>query len=270
MTYQTARGSVNALAGVDLRVDAGDFLSIVGPSGCGKTTLLDLIAGFQHPTSGSVYLSGQTVTDPDRDRCVVFQQPALLPWMSVVDNVTFGPRLRGTPRLEREAIARPLLILMGLQDFADHRTYELSAGMQQRVSIARALANEPEILLMDEPFAALDAFTRDAMQENLLKVWRDTRTTIVFVTHSVEEAIFLGTRVAVMSARPGRLVADWPMPFSRLAGVEVDERAVRAQREFGEARLKVLDAVMAQAPNGNGTPAHNGQRLGAPDPEEIA
>ncbi|WP_214105739.1 ABC transporter ATP-binding protein [Acrocarpospora catenulata] len=207
---------VAALRDIDLEIGAGAFLVIVGPSGCGKSTLLRLIAGFAPPTTGEIAVSGAPVTGPGPDRGVVFQQPRLFPWLSVRRNVEFGLRMAGLPAARRRERAMELLGLVGLADVAGQRPYELSGGMQQRAAIARALAPDPAILLMDEPFAALDALTRERLQEELRRIWQATGKTVLFVTHSVDEAVYLGTRVIVLSRRPGRIVLDQPseLPFA--------------------------------------------------------
>ena len=208
--FTVGGAAVPALDRVDLTIEPGEFVTLAGPSGCGKTTLLRLLAGFMPPSEGTVSVEGNTIRGPGEDRGVVFQQPTLFPWRSVHGNVELGPRLRGVPARERRAVADEFLRLVGLADFADHRPYELSGGMQQRCQIARVLANEPDIVLMDEPFGALDALTRERLQEELLEIWRATGRTILFITHSVDEAVFLGSRVLVMSPRPGRIVLDEP------------------------------------------------------------
>jgi len=185
------------LGPIDLAIEPGEFVTVVGPSGCGKSTLLRLIAGFPRPSAGSVAVSGRPVTGPGPDRGVVFQQPRLFPWLSVAANVGFG--LRGLPRAARRARVAELLELTGLSDAARLRPYELSGGMRQRAAIARALATRPRVLLMDEPFAALDAFTRERMQDELRRLWRSTGTTVVFITHDVDEAVYLGTRAIALS-----------------------------------------------------------------------
>lgn len=195
-----------ALGPLDLTVAAGEFVTVVGPSGCGKSTLLRLVAGFAPPSAGEVVASGLPVTGPDPSRGVVFQQSRLFPWLSVAANVGFG--LRGRPREERRARVAELLETTGLADAARLRPYELSGGMRQRAAIARALAPRPRVLLMDEPFAALDAFTRERMQEELRDLWRRTATTVLFITHSVDEAVYLGTRIVALSGAPGRIVLD--------------------------------------------------------------
>jgi ABC-type nitrate/sulfonate/bicarbonate transport system ATPase subunit len=207
----TGGSLTTALAGVDLTIDAGEFVTIVGPSGCGKTTLLRLIAGFQSPTDGEVLVNGAAIGGPGPDRGFVFQQPTLFPWLTVRGNVELGPRLQGASPWARRAHAEELLELVGLAGSADLRPYELSGGMQQRCAIARALATDPAVVLMDEPFGALDAITREHLQDELLRIWQRTSKTIVFVTHSVEEAVYLGTRVLVLSPAPGMITLDAPV-----------------------------------------------------------
>ncbi|MEA1833913.1 ABC transporter ATP-binding protein [Methylobacterium durans] len=201
--------------GIRLAIPARQFVCLLGPSGCGKSTLLGALAGHLVPSRGSVSLDGEAVSGPHPERGIVFQQHTLLPWKRVIDNVAFGPKMRGVPRAERLARARAYLVLVGLADFADRYPAELSGGMQQRAEIARVLINEPRVLLMDEPFGALDAQTRLMMQELLLDVWTRLPTTVVFVTHDIDEALFLGDRVLVMSARPGRILEDIPLGFAR-------------------------------------------------------
>jgi NitT/TauT family transport system ATP-binding protein len=196
-----------ALDDVSLQVPRGEFLTLVGPSGSGKTTLLDLLGGLTRPTSGSVLVEGAQVTGPGLDRGIVFQQYALFPWRTTLANVTFGLEQGGLSRRERNERARDNLALVGLEGFEERYPHELSGGMKQRVAIARSLAYQPGILLMDEPFAALDAQTREQLQDELLRIWRATDTTVVFITHGIEEAVYLGQRVAVLSSRPGRLKA---------------------------------------------------------------
>jgi NitT/TauT family transport system ATP-binding protein len=196
---------LTALADLSLDVAAGEFLTLVGPSGSGKTTLLDLLAGLSRPTSGGVLVDGKEVTGPGPDRAVVFQQYALFPWRTASANVSIGLEGSGLSRKDRSAKAGEFLDLVGLAGFGDRYPHELSGGMKQRVAIARSLAYEPDILLMDEPFAALDAQTREQLQDELLRIWKATGKTIVFITHGIDEAVYLGQRVAVLSARPGRL-----------------------------------------------------------------
>jgi NitT/TauT family transport system ATP-binding protein len=199
------RAELTAIKGLDLHVRAGELLVVVGPSGCGKSTLLDLLAGLTLPTSGRVLLDGREVTGPGLDRGIVFQQYALLPWRTAQANVEFGLEAKRLPKAQRRARAREFLALVGLAGFEDRYPHELSGGMKQRVAIARSLAYDPEVLLMDEPFAALDAQTRESLQDELLRLWHATGKTIVFITHGIEEAVFLGQRVVVLTSRPGRV-----------------------------------------------------------------
>ena len=196
---------LTALDDLSLDVADGEFLTLVGPSGSGKTTLLDLLAGLSRPTSGKVLVDGKEVTGPGQDRAVVFQQYALFPWRTASANVSIGLENKGLSRKERAAKASEFLDLVGLAGFEDRYPHELSGGMKQRVAIARSLAYEPDVLLMDEPFAALDAQTREQLQDELLRIWKATGKTIVFITHGIDEAVYLGQRVAVLSARPGKL-----------------------------------------------------------------
>jgi len=240
--YGAGTSAVRALERAELSFSQGDFVCIVGPSGCGKTTLMQTLAGFLPPTEGAVFLDGRRVDGPGPDRGVVFQQPALFPWLTVEANAGFGPRLLGVAKREAKARVERWLRTVGLWEFRDRYPYELSGGMQQRLAIARALCNEPRVLLMDEPFGALDALTRERMQEELHRVWRQTGMTVVFITHSVEEAVYLGTEVVVMSPRPGRIVARLPAPFARGHGEE-GIRAVKAGPDFVALREQVLSLV---------------------------
>jgi NitT/TauT family transport system ATP-binding protein len=203
-----------ALAGIELAVADGEFVSVVGPSGCGKSTLLHIMAGLERPSAGSVRLAGREVVGPGPERAVVFQTPALYPWLNVRDNIAFGLYLRDGRRLERHRVDH-FIDRVGLTGFDRHRPYQLSGGMQQRAAIARALITEPRVLLMDEPFGALDAQTRNDMQAFLLDLWQSVRSTVVFVTHDVEEAVLLGDRVVVISHRPGRVAATVAVPLPR-------------------------------------------------------
>ena len=234
-----------ALSPTDLGFAQGDFVCIVGPSGCGKTTLMQTLAGFLKPTAGTVSVGGVAITGPGPDRGVVFQQAALFPWKTVAANAGFGPTMRGLPRAERNSRVEYWLRSVGLWDFRDRYPYQLSGGMQQRLAIARALANEPELLLMDEPFGALDALTREKMQDELHAVWKRRGMTVLFITHSVDEAVFLGTEVVVMSQRPGRVLARIPSPFARLAG-ERDIRRIKAGADFVALREQVLSLIWGE------------------------
>ena len=206
-----AGSQVTAVQDLDLQVEPGEFVAVVGPSGCGKTTLLNMIAGFLPVSSGQILVDGQPVRGPGPDRGVVFQSFALFPWKTVLDNVAFGPKMRGMPRAEREALAREFLELAGLAHAAARYPNELSGGMQQRVGVVRALANHPDVLLMDEPFASVDAQTRMTLQEELARIWQERRTTVLFITHDVSEAVFLANRVVALSK--GRVLAEVPVPL---------------------------------------------------------
>ena len=240
--FGTNKRSAPALVGVDLTVEPGEFICLVGPSGCGKTTLLKLIAGFFEPTLGTVLVNGEPVASPGADRGMVFQQPTLFPWLTVRGNIEVGPRMSGTPHQRLRALSDRYLQLVGLADVADQRPHELSGGMQQRCAIARALANDPAIVLMDEPFGALDALTRERLQQELKEIWRVAGKSIVFVTHSVEEAVFLGTRVVVLSPPPGRIVYDEPVLLPELNG---SGRDVRLLPEFTALRARIGSMIGA-------------------------
>jgi NitT/TauT family transport system ATP-binding protein len=214
---------VTAVQGLDLRVAPREFVSIVGPSGCGKSTFLKVVAGLAEPTSGTVLLNGQPISDASDRRAMVFQDASLFPWYSVIRNLTYGMECRGVSAKKARSAVLPLLDKVGLTGFEKHYPYELSGGMQQRVNLARALAVDPEILLMDEPFAALDAQTREIMQAELLRIWAETRKTVLFVTHQIDEAIFLSDRVIVMSARPGRIILDSRIDLPRPRSLEIKE-----------------------------------------------
>jgi NitT/TauT family transport system ATP-binding protein len=225
-----------ALEGLDLEVEDGEFLALVGPSGCGKSTVLDLVSGLSTPASGSVVVDGRTVTGPGLDRGVVFQQYTLLPWRTALGNIEFALEAAGgSSRAERRRRAEEYLALVGLTEFANRYPHELSGGMKQRVAIARSLSYEPEVLLMDEPFGALDAQTRERLQEELLQIWRRTGTTIVFITHDIEEAVFLGQRVAVMSTRPGRIEATIDIALDRSSS----ETDIRSTAPFAQYRHQI-------------------------------
>ncbi|MFJ9943668.1 ABC transporter ATP-binding protein [Streptomyces erythrochromogenes] len=211
-------GDFTALDGIDLEIQSGEFLVVVGPSGCGKSTLLDLLGGLSAPTAGRILLDGKPVTGPGLDRGIVFQQYALLPWRTALGNVEFGLEATGVPRRERKSRAREFLDLVGLTGFEDRHPHQLSGGMRQRVAIARSLAYDPDVLLMDEPFAALDAQTRESLQDELRRIWQRTGKTVVFITHGIEEAVYLGQKVAVMTSRPGRIKEIVPVSFGERPG----------------------------------------------------
>ena len=243
MRFDLPNGSfVQALKNVSLDLQKGELMSVLGPSGCGKTTLLNIVAGFLAPTDGRIVLNGHDVKGPDAERGMVFQQGALFEWMTVRENVEFGPRMKGTPVAERRKSADHLLQITGLGDFKDKAIYELSGGMQQRVALARCLANDPDVILMDEPLGALDALTREKMQGLVLKLWKETGKTIVLITHSVEEALLLGERLLVMAPRPGRIHKEYRLPFAEL-GVAKDLREVKKHPDFAKTREEILSMI---------------------------
>ena len=250
-----ARGKdapVLALKDVNLRIEDGEFLTILGPSGCGKTTLLRMIAGLVEWDDGEITVNGKPVRGPGPDRAMVFQAFALMPWASVRDNVAFGLELRGVPKPKRHARADELLNLVGLKGFEGRLPGTLSGGMQQRVGLARALAVDPEILLMDEPFGALDEQTRRLLQEELLVIWEASRKTVIFITHSMEEAVLLGDRVALMSPRPGRILNVTQVPLARPRASVVD--AIEGSAEFAQitaglwGQLREMQTIRVRAP----------------------
>lgn len=233
-----------AVEGLDLDIAAGEFLTVVGPSGCGKSTVLDLIAGLAKPSSGALTVDGRPITGPGLDRSVVFQQYTLLPWRTAQGNIEFALEAKGgLSKKERSERAREYLDLVGLGEFAARYPNELSGGMKQRVAIARSLSYQPEVLLMDEPFGALDAQTRERLQDELVGIWLRTGTTVVFITHDIEEAVFLGQRVAVMSARPGRIKEVVAIDLDRDA---TGDRDLRATRQFADYRHRIWSLLREQ------------------------
>lgn len=215
VSFMQNGAALDAVSGVTLDVEPGEFVSVVGPSGCGKSTLLNIVAGFLKPSAGKAMVDGKPIDGPSSERGVVFQQYSLFPWLKVRENVEFGLRMQGMGRAERESKARTLLGLAGLLSFENHYPDQLSGGMKQRVGIVRALATGPQVLLMDEPFGALDAQTRVVMQEILTNMWQQLRLSVLFITHDIEESIFLSDKVYVMTARPGRIKAEIPIPLPR-------------------------------------------------------
>ena len=246
-TVKDSTTEIEALSNVDLSIRENEFLSIIGPSGCGKTTLLKMIDGLIPYDSGSISINGKKIHGPGPDRAVVFQTFALLPWRTVLANVEFSLELRRIPPKERTDIARDYLTRVGLSDFANHYPHELSGGMQQRAGLARALAVSPEILLMDEPFGAVDAQTRQLLQEELLELWQRERKTVIFITHSMDEAVYLSDRVVVMTPRPGRVaeVLDVPLPRPRLAD------AVRRDPTFVDLTNYIWRSLKSAMENGH-------------------
>lgn len=262
MIYEVPGGNdVHALSDVSFDLEAGRLLTLLGPSGCGKTTLLNILAGFLAPTGGSVTLGGEPITGPGPERGMVFQQGALFEWLSVADNISFGPRMALQPPGWWRFLSLPLRMFMmnkykkqfrpkveglldvvGLQGFGDQRVYELSGGMQQRVALARCLANDPQVMLMDEPLGALDALTREKMQSLILNLWAETGKSIALVTHSVEEALILGDVVFVMAPRPGRIERVYELPFAERALTE-DPRVIKASGEFQEVKEEILSFI---------------------------
>ncbi|MFD3510845.1 ABC transporter ATP-binding protein [Nocardia sp. NPDC058666] len=234
-------GEIEVLAPTDLIIQPGEFVCVIGPSGCGKSTLLNILAGFLPPTSGEVRIGDRVIDGPDHDRGVVFQQANLYPWLSVRGNVEFGPKVLGVPKNTRRTEAQRLLELVGLDQLGDRKPYELSGGQQQRAQIARVLINDPSIVLMDEPFGALDALTRERLQRELVALWRERRNTVLFVTHGIDEAILLGTRILVMGTEPGRIVHDVTPTFK--AGAEF--AALRAHPEFSALRDELARHIYA-------------------------
>jgi len=230
------------LQDVSLDLKAGELMSVLGPSGCGKTTLLNIIAGFLTATNGQIILNGEKVTGPSAERGMVFQQGALFEWMNVRDNVGFGPKMKGVRPSDARETVDHLLDIVGLQDFKEKAIYELSGGMQQRVALARCLANDPDVILMDEPLGALDALTREKMQSLVLKLWKETGKTIILITHSVEEALLLGERLLVMAPRPGRIHKEYRLPFADL-GVGADLREVKKHPDYAVKREEILEMI---------------------------
>lgn len=257
MIYRTPDGgAVEALRDVSFELEPGELLSVLGPSGCGKTTLLNILAGFLAPTGGKAFFGGEGVSAPAADRVkldnlitapspergMVFQQGALFEWLSVAENIGFGPKMRGAGKTETAAKVDELLETVGLRGFGGKAVYELSGGMQQRVALARCLANDPRLILMDEPLGALDALTREKMQSLILKVWRETGKTIILITHSVEEALFLGERLFVMAPRPGRIEREYKLPFAR-RGLDESLRDIKSGPEFSAKRDEILSMI---------------------------
>lgn len=245
--FTTVGGSeVTALHDVNLDIARHDFICVVGRSGCGKTTLLNMLAGFEKPTDGEIVADGRLIEGPSPKRGVVFQKPPLYPWLTVRGNVEFGMRMQGVKASERRATAERYLSMVGLGDAGSRRPYELSGGMQQRAQIARVLACDPDLILMDEPYGALDALTRERLQNELLRLWSERRKTVFFITHSVDEAIFLATRVIVMTAHPGTVKMDIPVDIPRDPDDPDNMEKVKANPRFAELRDIINAAIHEQ------------------------
>lgn len=236
--FQSDSGDVVALKGIDLDIQEGQFVCLLGPSGCGKSTLLNAVAGFSLPTTGEIFVGGKKVTEPGPDRGMVFQEYALFPWMSVADNITFGLRIRKENPEKIKNKLDELLAMLKLTEFKDRYPKDLSGGMRQRVAIARVLALDSQIMLMDEPFGALDALTRRSLQDELLKVWHEYKKTVIFVTHSIEEAIYLADRIVVMSYRPGTVKKDIIVDMPRLRNP--------TSPEFNDLKRELSELVMSE------------------------
>ena len=255
MTYHTEDGSeVHALEDINFKMDEGNLVVVVGPSGCGKTTLLNTIAGFLTPTSGNILLDNQAIESPGAERGVVFQKGALFEWLTVYENAMFGLKMRDVDQKKSHDRVMEYLDLVDLTEFADTPIYNLSGGMQQRVAIVRCLANNPSILLMDEPLGALDALTREKMQTLILKIWKETGKMVFFITHSVEEAIYLATDLFVMSARPGKIMKRYKLDFCH-QGLEANPRELKSDPEFINIREEVLGLIWSMEEE---TAAHAG------------
>jgi NitT/TauT family transport system ATP-binding protein len=241
--FGEGKSAVQALTGIDLDIGAGEFVSVLGPSGCGKSTIIGAVAGFTPTTAGQLEVDGQRVRAPGPDRGVVFQQHTLFPWKTVAGNVEFGLKMRGIGTAERKRTARDILAHVGLGEFVDHYPHQLSGGMQQRVNLARVLVNRPRVLLMDEPFCSLDAQTRLQMQELLLGLWHEFHMTVVFVTHDVDEAVFLSDRVVVLTRRPGRIKAEIPVALPRPRDHELLTSA-----DFTRLKRQALNLLLGETP----------------------
>ena len=251
LTYRAQGGQrLLALDRINLQVRTGEFLCVVGPSGCGKSTLLHLIAGLQSPTSGQILIDGKAVQGPGTDRIMIFQEHGLFPWLTVRENVEFGMKMKGTPRAERREKAQHYLRLVHLAKFENSYIHQLSGGMRQRVAISRALATEPDVLLMDEPFAALDAQTRDLLHDELERIWSETGRTIIFVTHNVREAVRLGDRVVLLTFRPGRVKSEFPVTLPRPRHLEDPEVAIAARHVLDELREEINRSLEAEYSTG--------------------
>ncbi len=245
LKYAGEKGSLTALENINLEIKKGEFICVLGPSGCGKSTLLNIIAGFHHPTQGEARMGDTPIIGPDWHRGVVFQSPTLYPWMNIYRNVAYGPKMRHLPKSEIKEKVEKYLELVGLKDFARQKPYELSGGMKQRASLARVLVNQPNMILMDEPFGALDALTRQNMQTLIREIWTKTGNTIFLITHDVDEALALATRVLVMSARPGRIVREFNTEFTYDIG-GTNQEAYKYTKAYMDIREEILNIINSQ------------------------
>jgi len=245
-SFPTARGALVALENINLEVSEGEFLCLIGPSGCGKSTLLNLMAGLDQPTSGEIWMDGRRIEGPGTERLVIFQELGLFPWLTVQENVEFGLRMQGLSKQERRARSQQYLRLVHLSGFETSYVHQLSGGMKQRVALARSLVTEPDVLLMDEPFAALDAQTRDLLHEELARLWAETGKTIVFVTHNVREAVRLGGRVILLTFRPGRIKSEFVITLPRPRHLEDPELALTAREVLAQLKEEINKAVEAE------------------------
>ncbi|MFW6030584.1 MAG: ABC transporter ATP-binding protein [Halanaerobiales bacterium] len=243
--YGKGEGSIVALEGIDLEIRKGEFVVVLGPSGCGKSTLLKTIAGYIKPSSGKCLMQGEIIKGPDWHRGVVFQSSTLYPWMSVKDNVEFGPKMRDLPKEEIKKIREYFLEQVNLTGFGDKATFELSGGMKQRVALARVLANYPQVILMDEPFGALDALTRNNMQQLIRKIWKENNSTIFFITHDVDEALALATKIVVMSKRPGKILKKFDVNFTHTLFDKADKKIEHEDKYF-KLKDEILDLINSQ------------------------
>lgn len=243
--YGTDKDSILALKDIDLEIRRGEFLCVLGPSGCGKSTLLKTIAGYIRPTEGKCFMQGEPIKGPDWHRGVVFQSSTLYPWMSVKDNVEFGPKMRDLSKEKIKEIREYFLDQVNLAGFGDKATFELSGGMKQRVALARVLANYPQVILMDEPFGALDALTRNNMQKLIRNIWNENNSTIFFITHDVDEALALGTRIVVMSKRPGRIIDEFEVDFTYTLFAN-RSRKIEYEDKYFKVKDKILDLINSQ------------------------
>lgn len=245
LRYASEKGSVTALENVNLDIKKGEFISVLGPSGCGKSTLLKIIAGFHQPTEGTAMMGDVPILAPDWNRGVVFQTPTLYPWLNIYKNVEYGPKMRKIPKKDRQETVEKYLELVGLKDFAKQKPYELSGGMRQRASLARVLVNQPRMILMDEPFGALDALTRQNMQTLTREIWNKTGNTIFMITHDVDEALALSTRIIVMSSRPGRIVKEFNVDFTYDIG-GINQESSKYTSEYQLIREEILHIINEQ------------------------